>query len=241
MVAIGKHFGLQRQERAAGVDEVHTGQTVLQRDVLRAYVLLDGDREVRPALHRRIVGDDHHFAARDAADACDQSGPRRIAVVHVERRERRELQEGRTGIEQPIDPIADRQLALLAMPFDVFRAAALAGGEQTLPQLGDELLHAVTIALKGRVGGIDVRREDFHDRWSLIVRAWSIHLEPAGRAAPDGVHAVHFSATAVALRFGACARRGGRTRSRARRRDGPEGVAHVAPPAPRRSSHQEPG
>ena len=77
------------------------------------------------------------------------------------------VSELRTFIEQPIDPIADRQLALLAMPFDVFRAAALAGGEQTLLQLGDELLHAVTIALKDRVGGIDVRREDFHDRCNL--------------------------------------------------------------------------
>ena len=167
MVAIGKHLGLQRQERAAGVDEVHAGQTVLQRDVLRAHVLLDGDREVRPALHRRVVGDDDHFAAGDAADAGDESGPGRIAVVHVERRERRELQKRRTGIEQPIDPVADRQLALLAMPFDVLRAAALAGGEQTLLQLGDEPQHAVTVALKGRVAGIDVRVEDYHPQQSV--------------------------------------------------------------------------
>jgi len=54
------------------------------------------------------------------------------------------------------------------MPFDVLRTAALARGAQTLAQLGDELLHAVTIALKGRVGGIDVRVEDYHPQQSVL-------------------------------------------------------------------------
>src|SRR5206468_3000488 len=54
-----------------------------------------------------------------------------------------------------------------AMSFDVLRAAALAGGEQTLLQLGDEPQHAVTVALKGRVAGIDVRVEDYHPQQSV--------------------------------------------------------------------------
>ena len=73
VLAIGEDLGLQRQERAAGVDEVDAGQAVLERDLLRAQVLLDGDRVVGAALDRRVVGDDQHLAARDAADAGDDA------------------------------------------------------------------------------------------------------------------------------------------------------------------------
>ena len=63
VIAIGEHLGLQRQERAAGVDEVDAGQAILQRDLLRADVLLDRDRIVGAALDRGVVGDDQHLAA----------------------------------------------------------------------------------------------------------------------------------------------------------------------------------
>ncbi len=62
---VGEDFVLQRQEGAAGVDEVHAGQGVFERHFLRAQVLLHGDREVRAALHRRVVRDDECFAAVD--------------------------------------------------------------------------------------------------------------------------------------------------------------------------------
>ena len=58
VIAVGEHLGLQRQERAARVDEVDAGQPVVERDLLRAQVLLDGDRVVGPALDGRVVGDD---------------------------------------------------------------------------------------------------------------------------------------------------------------------------------------
>ena len=47
VIAVGKDLGLQRQERAAGVDEVDARQAVLERDLLRAHVLLDRDRDSR--------------------------------------------------------------------------------------------------------------------------------------------------------------------------------------------------
>ena len=100
VLAIGEDLGLQRQERAARIDEVDARQAVLQRDLLRAQVLLDRDRVVGAALDRRVVGDDQHVAARDAADAGDDAGRRRLVVVHVPRRERRQLEERRAGIEQ---------------------------------------------------------------------------------------------------------------------------------------------
>ena len=40
VVAVGEDLGLQRQERAARVHEIDAGQTILQRDFLRAQMLL---------------------------------------------------------------------------------------------------------------------------------------------------------------------------------------------------------
>ena len=46
VLAVGKHLRLQRQERAARVHQVDAGQPVLERDLLRADVLLDRHRVV---------------------------------------------------------------------------------------------------------------------------------------------------------------------------------------------------
>ena len=69
VVAVGEDLGLERQERAAGVDEVDARQLVLLRDLLRAQVLLDREREVRAALHGRVVRDDDALLPLDHADA----------------------------------------------------------------------------------------------------------------------------------------------------------------------------
>ena len=74
MLAVGKDLVLVGQVGAAGIDEVDAGQIVLQRDLLRAQMLLHGERIVGAALHRGVVDDDHHFASRHAADAGDEAG-----------------------------------------------------------------------------------------------------------------------------------------------------------------------
>ncbi len=99
VLAVGEDLGLHRQEGAAGVDEVDARQPVLERDLLGAEMLLDGDRIVGAALHRGVVRDDDHLAARHAADAGHDTRTRRLVVVHAERRERRKLEERRTRIE----------------------------------------------------------------------------------------------------------------------------------------------
>ena len=58
VVPVGEHLGLQRQEGAARIDQIDAGQPVLERDLLRAQVLLHGDGVVGPALDGRVVGDD---------------------------------------------------------------------------------------------------------------------------------------------------------------------------------------
>ena len=63
VVAIGEDLGLVRQVGPARVDQVDAGQVVGLGDFLRAQVLLDGQRIIGAALHRRIIGHDHAQAA----------------------------------------------------------------------------------------------------------------------------------------------------------------------------------
>ena len=126
VVPVGEDVGLQRQERAARVDEVHARQAVLERDLLRAHVLLHGDREVRAALDRGVVGDDQHLAPRHAADARHEPGAR----APRRRTGRRPPAATARGTASPDRGggrcVRDtKQLALLAVPPQVARAAAL--------------------------------------------------------------------------------------------------------------------
>ena len=116
VLAVGKDLGLERQERAARVHEVDAGQPVLLGDLLGAQVLLDRHREVRAALDRRVVGDDHDLAARDTRPiAGHEAGARRLAVVHPVGGERRELEERRARVEQRVDAVAHEHLLLLGV------------------------------------------------------------------------------------------------------------------------------
>ena len=108
---IGKDLALQRQEGAAGIDQVEAGQAVGEGDLLGAEVLLDRHREVGAALDGRVVGDDDDLPPADPADPGDDAGAGAGAVVHPLGGQRRELQEGRGGIEDALDPLAHRQFA----------------------------------------------------------------------------------------------------------------------------------
>ncbi len=99
VLAVGENLVLARQERSPGVDKVNTRQAVLPGDLLCAQVLLDGDRVIRAALHRRVVGHDHAFATGDSADACDHSRAGAFVVVHAVGGQRSQLQEGAAGVE----------------------------------------------------------------------------------------------------------------------------------------------
>ncbi len=162
VLAVGEHVGLQRQEGASGVDQVDAGQAILERDLLSAQVLLDGDGVVGAAFHRRVVRDDQDFATRDAANPGHQPGARRLIVVHAERGQGRELEERRAAIEQAFDPLANRQLALSAMPLNVFRTAALAVAVDAVTELGDEVAQPFRVRLEHRIRGDDARLERLH-------------------------------------------------------------------------------
>jgi hypothetical protein len=82
VLAIGKHFRLQRQERATRIDEIHTRQVVLQCHLLCTNVLLDGQRVIRAAFDGGVVRHDDHVATRHSPDARHNAGRWRIIVVH---------------------------------------------------------------------------------------------------------------------------------------------------------------
>ena len=102
VLAIGEDLGLQRQERAARVDQVDAGQPVLQRDFLRAQVLLHRQRIVGAALDGRVVGDDQHLAARRRGRRpVTMPAPGASSSYMLPRGQRRQLEERRARIEQP--------------------------------------------------------------------------------------------------------------------------------------------
>ena len=115
-----------RQERAAGVDQIETGQPVFVRDFLRAQMFFHRDRIVSAPFHRRIVGHDHAGAARYAADARHDAGAGSVVLVNSVSGQRRQLEEFRAGIDEPLDAFVHRHLALLPMALHVLRAAPLA-------------------------------------------------------------------------------------------------------------------
>ena len=162
MLAIREDLGLQRQECATRVHEIDAGQPVLERDLLGAQVFLDRDRVVGPALDGRIVGDDDHFAAGDASDAGHQTRARRLVAVEVPGRERRQLEKRGAGIEEPVDSLANRQLALFTVALQVFRAAPFPGRGGPVAQLGDEPRHPVPVCAEILRRWIDVGLDDVH-------------------------------------------------------------------------------
>ena len=143
VLLVGEHVVLHRQERAAGVDEVDARQPVVGGDGLRAEVLLHGDRVVGAALDRRVVGDDHGLPAADPADAGDDAGARHslLCVVHPGRGQWAQLEERAAGVEQPVHPVTDQQLAPRGVLLACRLRPAQAYDGQPLAQVGDEVPH----------------------------------------------------------------------------------------------------
>jgi hypothetical protein len=62
--------------------------------------------------------------ARHSADAGDDSSARHLTLVHVARGELADLEERRTRIEQPLNPVAGQELAARDVPFAMFLGSA---------------------------------------------------------------------------------------------------------------------
>jgi len=162
VVAVGEHFVLVREVRAAGIDEVHTGQPVLPRHFLRAQVLLHGQRIIRAALHRGVVAHDHAGASGDLADACDYARGGNVVLVDVMTGEQREFEKGGAGIEQALHALAGQQLAARRVPLTRVRIAAERDLRRAFAQIRDERLHCLCVCLEFRVDSIRLRADYGH-------------------------------------------------------------------------------
>jgi len=107
---------LQGKEGPARVDEIDAREPVLERDLLGAELLLDGQRVERAALHGHVVGDHHDLPLRDGPDTGHEPARRRGVPVDPFGAERRQLQERRPRIEEALDALAHEQSAPLHMP-----------------------------------------------------------------------------------------------------------------------------
>ena len=74
IVGVRENIFLQREKNAAGIHEIDRGNAIFDGDILRANDFFRGHREKRAGLHGGVVGDDHHAAARDAAEPGDRAG-----------------------------------------------------------------------------------------------------------------------------------------------------------------------
>jgi hypothetical protein len=84
--------------------------------------------------------------------------------------ERREFQERRATVEEPLDAIANRKLSLRSMSLDVFGAAPFTRLSQMLLKLVDEMLHPFAVGLKDRIGGINLGLKHIHRGRSIRLR-----------------------------------------------------------------------
>ena len=146
VLAVREDLVLQRQERAAGIDQIDARQMVVARDLLRAQVLLHGDGIVGAALDGGVVGDDHAVAPAHLADAGDDAGRRDVAVIHAVRRQRRQLQERAAGIEQRGDAVAHQELAALGVARPRLVGAAARRLGELVAQILDRAAHGLGIA-----------------------------------------------------------------------------------------------
>ena len=162
MLPIGEHVGLQRQERAARIDQVDARQMVVRGDLLRAQVLLHRHREIRAALHGGVVRDHDARLAVHRADAGDDAGAGGDAVVEILRGQGRELEERRAGVDQPFDARAGRELAPRLMLRDRVLAAAAAYSIEAGLQIFHQRLHRRRVVTEGLRAGVDVCGQSGH-------------------------------------------------------------------------------
>jgi hypothetical protein len=166
VLAIGEHVVPRRDEGTAGVDQVDAREPVLGRDLLRTQVLLHGDRVVRTALHRGVVGDDHAQSAGHRTDTRDDACRRCLAAVHPVRGERRQLEKRRAWVEQRIDPVTREQLPARHVTIARGWRSTSTSDRHLVAKTGDEVVESGGVHLECRVTAVEAGGElrKFH-RW----------------------------------------------------------------------------
>ena len=204
VLPVREYLGLHRKKGAAGIDQIDARQPVLERDLLRSQVLLDGDGKVGAPFDGGIVGHHHHLAAAHAPDARDEPGPRRLVVVHAAAGQRRQLEKGGVGVEQMGQPDAHRKLALLGMPAGRRLAAPLPRPRPAGLEIALQRLHRAQVGAELLAAGIDASRQDMHGERAGRVQRGPLPRAPwtGRRRRPAGATGPHLSDYSPAPRPG---------------------------------------
>ena len=91
-------------------------------------------------------------------------GGGRVVAVHARGRERRELEERRSRVDEPVDAVARGELAALAVAVHGDRPAAAAHAREVRAQIVDQRGHRRSVALVVLGAIVDAGREKAHDR-----------------------------------------------------------------------------
>ncbi len=132
-IRIRRHVGpldrLERSHAAAASGSVHQPNDrdmQLMRDQFRIAALVADIRVRRTAAHREVVAADHDAPPVDSSRAADKvrrhDRRERLALVFRRSRQRAVFMK-RPRVEQPLDPLAHRELAPIMLPLDVLSPA----------------------------------------------------------------------------------------------------------------------
>ncbi|GIW71400.1 MAG: hypothetical protein KatS3mg102_0942 [Planctomycetota bacterium] len=149
------------QVGAGALDQAYARQPVLLGDLGQPVALEHAPFVDRPALHRRVVGEDGALGAADQPHPADHGGARHDAR-HAGAGQRRDLQEPAVGVEQPLQPLAREQLAARAVALDVALAAAGARARELALDLLQRRQHRLAVGAIGIAAGIELRDERLH-------------------------------------------------------------------------------
>ena len=87
------------------------------------------------------ICDDYRLVALNHSDAGHQPGARRFIAVHPIRGKGAEFEERRVGIDNGVDPLADKHLAAFFVALDGGFTTTLLNGLDPGSKVRDQLLH----------------------------------------------------------------------------------------------------
>ncbi len=188
--ALDEDLGLVVEVRSRALDQVDQRQAVAARDLLGAQPLAQAHRRDGAALDRAVVGEHQDARAGDVADDDDggAAGDARVPIVVVEAEpgQRRELEERRSGVEQPSDALARHQLSA---PREALAGVLGLPANRVLegPHLAEQAQVLLAVAAEGFRARIDPRLENRHGGYStvaLVGRRRKLIASAPGRRAP---------------------------------------------------------
>ena len=134
-----EHSSLVRQVDAGRIDQVDDRHPAAHRYFLGSEHLRNRLRPPAARLDGGVIRHDHHGPSAHLADPGHDPHPGSVSVVLVIREEKTDLQEPAARVDQPIDALTRRELALRVLALDALRTAPFA---ETVLE-GSDLFHEV--------------------------------------------------------------------------------------------------